>query len=84
MLRYPLWGIMNNDNTKTIFAMQSQTSHLSRDNPRYLTLDNSAKEYLVNSFKKSKRQTIPEDFNNEQRTTNILNYMSGEKKISME
>lgn len=27
---------------------------------------------------------VPEDFNNEQRTTNILNYMSGEKKISME
>ena len=27
---------------------------------------------------------VPEDFNNRQRTTNILNYMSGEKKIDME
>ena len=27
---------------------------------------------------------VPEDFNNEQRTTNILNYMSGENKIDME
>ena len=26
---------------------------------------------------------LPEDFNNKQRTTNILNYMSGGKKIDM-
>ena len=27
---------------------------------------------------------VPEDFSNEQRTANILKYMSGEKKIDME
>ena len=36
------------------------------------------------SYSMIQYMAVPEDFNNKQRTTNILNYMSGEKKIDME
>ena len=35
------------------------------------------------SYSMIQYMAVPEDFNNKQRTTNILNYMSGEKKIDM-